>query len=174
MSKVVKIDSLVAHIVEIPNLECPVIIDLEDVARASSVSWFVAYKSGTPYIQTGTKKGGYKRTIQLARFIMNPLDWELVDHCDRNTLDNRKSNLRLCNKKENAFNSKKRSGVTSKFKGVSWDKARRRWKAVTAVKGRQIFLGRFNTEREAAQAYNGAVMRLCGAFAVLNNVEEPL
>lgn len=108
------------------------------------------------------------RSIPVHRLIMGvaeKLVTEIeVDHANGDRLDNRRSNLRLCTRKENARNvaSRSRSG----FKGVM--KVRSKWQAKIQVAGRVERLGSFDTPEEAARAYDVAATRLHGPFAKLN------
>src|SRR5436853_1717981 len=89
-------------------------IDLDDIERIKSSRWSVGSKN--------TVRSTTKPQTFLHRLIMgvnNPKI--LIDHIDRNTLDNRKSNLRIATTSQNAANSKSRKG-SSIFKGVFWRK----------------------------------------------------
>jgi hypothetical protein len=96
---------------------------------------------------------------------------QLVDHINRDTLDNRRENLRIANKSENAINSRKRPSVYSQYRGVSWCKKMRRWIATIRRDGTTKHLGLFLTDHDAARAYNAAALSLHGAFAVFNSIE---
>lgn len=71
-------------------------IDLEDYEKIKNISW---YEANTGYIMHKDKK-----VIQLHRFITNCPKDKVVDHINHNVKDNRKSNLRICNQKENSQN----------------------------------------------------------------------
>lgn len=109
-------------------------------------------------------------TIYLARVIMKAPDDLVVDHKSRNKSDNRKSNLRLATKSQNAHNSAKRIGkCSSKYKGVSWHSYAHLWRAYVYA-GRQVHLGLFRSEIEAALAYNAEAKIRYGKFALLNEI----
>lgn len=108
------------------------------------------------------------------RKIMNPPAGIEVDHINGNPLDNRRSNLRLATRAQNTRNRKKPiRGVTSQYKGVTWDKSRNKWLAAIGFSGRRINLGRFVLEIDAALAYDRAAIRYFGEFARLNFPNHP-
>lgn len=85
----------------------------------------------------------------------------VIDHINGDRLDNRLSdieednNLRLVNNSHNSHNIKvKMSGCSSKFVGVYWDKPRNKWRVASQITGKNHFIGRFDTEEEAAHAYD--------------------
>lgn len=101
----------------------------------------------------------------------------LVDHVDRNKLNNTKVNLRIADASENNFNVPKqnyRSGrkMTSIYKGVSWSKKMQSWKSSIGYKNKQIFLGYFSTELDGAVAYNNKARELFGDFACINDIDD--
>jgi hypothetical protein len=144
------------------------IVDDEDFERVSDYTWYLTQKG---YVVHSLDP---KTKLWLARFIMRATPGRLVDHRNHNLLDNRKSQLRLATKKENNRNQTVRSPrkprCSSKFKGVFWHKRDQAWRAQIGVNRRRIWLGNFDTEREAAMAYNKAAARLHGEFCCLNSV----
>lgn len=141
-----------------------VLIDDEDYYLIENLPWGIANKKGTIYIQ----HTGKEKTVQLARLIMGEPEGKLVDHINGNTLDNRKCNLRIADKRTNAQNMRANVNTTSKYKGVSYDKFRNKWRANIKVDNKQTYLGRFETEEEAAIAYNEAAEKYFGEYARLN------
>ena len=100
-------------------------------------------------------------------------DGEVVDHKDGDTLNNRRSNLRLSTVLQNRLNSKKRGDKTSsQYKGVHWHKHGEKWSARITVNKRQVSLGYFLDEHKAAFAYNEAARKYFGEFARLNEIER--
>ncbi len=94
-------------------------------------------------------------------------DVKMVDHHDRNGLNNRRINLRPATNSQNMANSRKpRNGLSSQFKGVVFRKICGKFQA--RVRG--IHLGNFVSEYDAAAAYNAAATNYYGEFALLNDL----
>ena len=94
----------------------------------------------------------------------------IVDHINRNGLDNRRANLRFATVAENGWNSRRGVNVgSSKYKGVAWDKRAKKWRTVLCYKGGRKYLGYFEDEKTAAKMYDKAAKKYHGEFAVLNN-----
>lgn len=151
-------------LVYIKNFEIQ--IDQEDLDYFNSLNWRLVDKKGTLYLYTSLNG----RTIYFYREILGVEDKVIVDHINGDTLDNRKCNLRISDKRKNAQNMKSNKNSTSSFKGVSWDKFRLKWKATIKHEGNQVFLGRFLDEKEAAIAYNKAASEYFGEYARLNDI----
>lgn len=95
-----------------------------------------------------------------------------IDHKNRIRDDNRIENLREASRLENSRNISTQSKLkSSKYKGVVFDKARGKWMASTKNKGRSVYLGRFDSEVEAAIAYNQYAAKEFGEFAAVNEVD---
>jgi hypothetical protein len=89
------------------------------------------------------------------------------DHINGDKLDNRRANLRAATAAQNSRNTAKHKGG-SRFKGVCLCRQTGRWKATIKIDGRQAWLGRFDTEEDAARAYDAAALEAFGEFACLN------
>ena len=104
------------------------------------------------------------------RLVMNFPDCN-IDHINGDKLDNRLSNLRLCNQSENTANAPKRKTNKSGFKGVSWNKRYSKWEAYLTKDYKHIFLGYHDSKESAANAYNVGAVTYFGKFAKLNKVD---
>lgn len=91
---------------------------------------------------------------------------EEVDHINKNKLDNRIENLRLCTPTENNMNRGISKNNTSGYKGVR--QIGEKWEARIGYKYRLISIGRYRTSEEAAIAYDRKAKELFGDFAYLN------
>jgi hypothetical protein len=95
-----------------------------------------------------------------------------IDHINRDKQDNRMVNLRLASSSENGMNSSKQKGATSQYKGVSWYAKYKKWRSTIMKDGVQKHLGHYNTEEEAARAYDKAAKEIFGEYANLNFPES--
>ena len=98
--------------------------------------------------------------IQIHRLLMKPPNHLVVDHIDRNPLNNQKSNLRVVTHSENMTNR-----ATNYFSiGNLWcnkkEKRNRRWRVYINIEGIRKHIGHFFTEEEAIQAYTKSVEML--------------
>jgi len=152
-----------------------ILIDDEDYELIKDYTWCVVKDSNTFYSLTHIKTNKYKKkNIFLHRLIMNLKKGEICDHINGNGLDNRKSNLRLCSYQQNNMNRKSWKNSTSKFKGISWNKLAKKWKVTIGKDKKNIHLGYYENEFDAALVYNGAAKYLHGEFAKLNNINGEL
>jgi hypothetical protein len=112
---------------------------------------------------------GKTKTIRLHREIMDPPEGLLVDHRNNDGLDNRRANLRLATHSQNQCNkSKRKSKTSSRFVGLSRNKSRCAWDVRLKHLGKNLWIGRFTDEIEAAKAYDKAALKYHGEFARLN------
>ncbi len=135
-------------------------IDIKDMKRCQTKKWSLRNN----YVCSG-------ENTYLHNFILDRKTnmKEMTDHRDRNKLNNRRGNLRECNKSQNAANAiKQKSKATSIYKGVYWKKSRNKWIAKITKDYKSIYLGSFVDEIDAAIAYNGAAKRHFSEFALIN------
>ena len=95
-----------------------------------------------------------------------------IDHINGNPGDNRPCNLRSASARENSCNRRVRATSSSRYLGVSWHARGKRWTARICRDGRDIRLGDFRDEQEAARAYDAAAVVIHKQFARLNFPHE--
>lgn len=137
------------------------LVDDEDFEYLSKFTW---YAHTTGYVTTSIKG----KTILMHRFIMQPKKNFIIDHRNRNKLDNRKINLRICSQSQNLSYKIKSEGTTSIYNGVHYDKDRNKWSATIKINKSNVFIGRFDKQRHAAIARDIWAKELHGEFARLN------
>lgn len=159
---------------EIPLTQGKVtLVDKEDYEFLSQWKWFARKNGINWYASRQSKKDdGSPKTINMHSIILNPPKGMEIDHINGDGLDNRRSNLRLCFKFQNQRNSKLRLCSSSGYKGVSFSKDRKKWRADIRIHGKLKNLGFFLSKEEAAIAYNKAAIKEFGEFAKLNEVIE--
>jgi len=144
-------------------------IDAEDYPTVEHYRWrsMQGYARANVY-GTATNK---RTTMFMHRLLLAPPAILDIDHIDGNPGNNRRSNLRLATRQQNAGNSKKRAG-SSQYKGVNWFKQHQKWHAQIGLNGHKKHLGLFDNEADAARAYNTAATEHFGEYAKLNFIEE--
>jgi len=136
------------------------LVDDEDFEYLSQWKWY-AYKSNSTFYVEREYIG---KAIKMHRLLMNTPNGMLVDHIDHNGLNNQKSNLRNCTHGQNMQN--RRPYGKSKYKGVIF--SQNRFRAQITLGKRNLYLGRYKSEIEAAKAYDEVAKKHYGEFANLN------
>lgn len=139
-----------------------VIVDSADYEELMKHNWTVRI---SPEYAVRIEKG---KAIYMHRQIMRPEAGLIVDHKDRNSLNNSRTNLRVGTMSQNSCNRGKKQGCTSKYRGVYFFKREGKWMAVIKFEGKSTFLGSFDNEIDAAKAYDTAARKYHGEFASLN------
>ena len=155
------------------------IVDEIDFVELNKNKWYARWDKNTKSFSAyrNMKSGGKWTPISMHRVIMGSYSkGRCVDHINHDTLDNRRCNLRICSNTQNGQNSQKRStNCFNRYKGVSVVSGdvnkTNQFRARINVKGKNIWLGYFNSEKDAAVAYNEAAKKYFGGFALLNKIE---
>lgn len=141
----------------------------EDYERVSAFKWYAAAPApDNRAYYAGRVLDRYGKILFLHRFIVGAKDGEVVDHINRNPLDNRRENLRICDKSTDLQNRSKKAGASSKYVGVALHKSTGRYQACISKNGVHYSLGSYASEEEAARAYDDAALKHYGEYARLN------
>lgn len=155
---------------------------VDDVDYEWAMQWkWQAYERKLKYLPTqwyatckhyvrGEKNGG--PTYYMHREIvkrMGILPTADVDHVDCDGLNNTRSNLRHCSDSQNQANRRKCNG-SSVYKGVRWFARTKKWVAKIGLNKGCKHLGYFNSEKDAAIAYNTEAVKIFGPFARINEL----
>ena len=124
------------------------LVDDADFDSLNRLKWTLLEARNRPYAFNG------KHKTWMHRVIMQPPEGMEIDHRNHDGLDNQVP----------------QKGKSSKYKGVSWIKATKRWRATLKCGGKRRFQRYFKNEKDAANAYNDAAIKYFGEFAYVNIV----
>lgn len=133
-------------------------VDDQDFTLVSKFKWCCK----GPYARRAERIDGKYKTVLLHRFLLQANPGQIVDHIDRNPLNNIRANLRITDVSTNNHNIDPTCRNKSGFLGVCWEKAAKKWRADINRRGVRYVLGLFATKEEAHQAYQAASKRLYG------------
>ena len=128
------------------------------------------------YAARTDRSTGKTITIRMHRLINSTPKGLFTDHVNGNRLDNRRNNLRTATHLENSINRTKSTNIKykskSRFKGVTRVKPTHRWRARGTSSGKLMHIGWFDSEIEAAEAYNEFAKKHFGEYAQLNDITK--
>ena len=146
-------------------------VDPADYKRLKGYEWIARKGTKSFYARRHVARGkGKKETlVYMHQEIIKVPEGMVIDHINQDGMDNRSANLRPATHSQNLCNSRRRLGTkSSKYKGVSWKKQSRKWTARIGIAKKEIHLGSFDNEVDAAKAYDEAAKKYHGEFACLN------
>lgn len=139
--------------------------DKEDLNVIKTATWYLDAKG---YARCVLDKEYFK----MHRFLLNISDPKIqIDHINNVKWDNRRCNLRICNNSKNKANCRAYNNNKSGFKGVSWVRRDKKWRAQIQINGVKKNLGYFDNKVDAAKTYNAAARLLFGEFAYPNEIQ---
>ncbi len=140
------------------------LVDDDDYAAVAPFRWYAMFRCGLwCAVRSGPRP---KRTpIYMHREIISPPYGLVIDHINGDSLDNRRSNLRVCTNAENGRNRKIASNNTSGHSGISWNKGKGKWECYIRIDGRQRNIGCFDDLADATCARAEAEVKYYGEFA---------
>jgi hypothetical protein len=155
--------------IELSNGE-KALIDEEDYIFLSEFTWT---KTKFGYASTIKQIKNKKYCLYMHQLVLGKAPKGFViDHINRNRLDNRRKNLRYVTITQNSMNrTSERKRKNSDYKGVFPSCSGKRWKARITFNKKVYNLGSFGTAEEAAEAYNEAAKEFFGEFACLNKIK---
>jgi len=153
------------------------VVDRKHFAWLNQYSWMAWSPKNSPQLTYAVRKGHIDEgragntKILMHREIVGAKGRDMVDHEDCNGLNNTEENLRWATHSQNLGNQRKRAKKTSsRFKGVTWQKASGKWQASVQYHGKRFYVGWFESEQDAARAYNKKAIEVFGEYARINTI----
>lgn len=150
------------------NEEAYMLISKCDLNKVVDYKWYLG-GSGYP-VTYGTfdRTILFKHPVKIHRFLYgDSACGYTIDHINRNRLDNRRANLRMCTPGENSCNKTKSANALNKYKGVSSQNSEK-YKASITKNGVTHVIKNIATEEDAARIYDMMAEELHGQFAAKN------
>lgn len=145
---------------EMKGKEFVIILDDAGLKLYNRYPWYVG-KQGNGYYLIRTDKN---KTVRFHREIMSAKKGQEIDHISRDTLDNRKCNLRIVTSSQNNMNSGMQKNNSSGHRGVFWYKRSNKWRVQIRLNSKLYHLGYFTDYTLACQTYDGKAKELFGEY----------
>ena len=155
--------------IQLANNKGVALVDDEDYDELIKHKWHLR-DIKIMHVATKVKIDGKWFEKRMHHFLVDVPEGFEVDHIDRNGLNNQKSNLRVVTHSQNMMNRNSCKGSSSKYKGVTWDKKDKKWRAQIVLNKKHYYLGLYRNEIDAAKIYNERAKELHGEYANLNEV----
>lgn len=136
------------------------LVDDEDYEELNKHQWSAGIHRGVMYARRGVEP-----LVYMHRQIMATPEGMYTDHIDGNTLNNQKTNLRVCTNAQNLWNRGKTKNNTTGYRGVSFHKPTGKYRARLTFWGREIYLGLFKNIKVAVDTHAKAMKDYYGEFA---------
>lgn len=146
-------------------------VDPADYKRLRGYEWLAKKGRNSFYARRHVpgRKGKKEALIYMHQEVIEVPEGMVVDHINHDGMDNRRANLRAATHSQNLCHRRKCPGQkSSKYKGVTWKKDNRKWQARIGFENKEIYLGCFRDEIDAAKAYDNAARKYHKDFASLN------
>jgi hypothetical protein len=155
------------------------IVDDEDYDIVNKYNWWAVQGGDIHKVYYAQKwlcrVKGVKKYEMLHNFIAGRPGYKLfIDHINGDGLDNRKENLRIVTNRQNGHNNSGQSNRLGRYKGVYLNRTGKKFVARITVDYKQLCLGSYQNETDAAIAYNNAAIKYFGEFARLNEIPNEL
>lgn len=139
------------------------ISDLGNIKNNNNNQLKKTFQNSRGYLTVSLYKNNVQKKMSIhylvaSHFLPNWNNYKEVDHQNRIKTDNRVINLRWCSRSDNLKNKHKKLGCSSKYKGVSLDKRRGKWVAEIVIYKKKKFIGYFETEENAFEAWKRFVI----------------
>jgi hypothetical protein len=141
------------------------IVDDEDYDRLSQFKWRVHLHRYTAYAKRWDYNSSPPKVVYMHREILGCQKGQQADHRDGNGLNNSRSNLRMASHAQNMQNCRRSKKNTTGFKGVYFDRRKKKFHVLIRVNGARNFIGYFDTPEKAHAAYCEAAEKYHQEFA---------